>query len=122
MRLDLSLFGIRAAQWFVALALLLLPGCKSREDSILSSDANGYLCPQCGEKFFTAGSVFAEKCPKCGSANIEDVVGYVCPADQSVILVGKGSKGAPCPKCGKYTNEKKLPTADELKQWGARKA
>lgn len=100
----------------------MLAACGTREDAILDSDASGYICSKCDYKFYITGGQPAAQCPKCGDSSIEEVVAYVCPADHSVTVVPKSAMGAPCLKCGKFTNEKKLPTTDELKTWGAVKS
>ena len=109
----------RAILLIISLVLLPLVGCNREEAAILESDANGYVCTECGAKFLTESDVYADQCAKCDSPAIEQVVGYVCPVDKTVTLVPQKAKGAPCSKCGKYTSAKKLPTREELASWGA---
>lgn len=109
---------------FLLSAILVLAsmGCgKSASDQAFDSDANGYACTQCGEKFYTKRDVAAEFCPKCKAPEIEDVMAFVCPEDQQVILAPRSFQAAPCPTCRKLVKEVKLPQEDELQKWGASK-
>lgn len=110
---------LRPILLLMAFCLAFLSSACSRPASVLTADANGYLCTKCGNKFYTSSSSSVEKCPKCQSQNIEEVVAYVCPVDTEVIIVSRNMKGALCSKCGKFTNEKKLPSKADLKKWGA---
>lgn len=107
---------------FLLLGLALLPGAgcaKSASEQAFDSDANGYVCAKCGERFYTERSVAAEFCPKCKAGEIEEVMAFVCPEDQQVILAPRSLQAAPCSVCGKLVKEVKLPQASELKAWGA---
>src|SRR5204863_776599 len=116
-----EIMSLRHGPLLILFVSCLLAACGNKENSILEADANGYLCSKCGEKFFTGHNSYADQCPKCGSANIDELVAFVCPVDTQTMIVPKSGKGAPCTKCGKFTNEKKLPSAGELTTWGARK-
>jgi DNA-directed RNA polymerase subunit RPC12/RpoP len=93
-------------------------GC-SKVDQALESDARGYLCGACTNRFSTPENVFADQCPRCKSGDLLEVLGYVCRHDQHVTL-GPRSKGAiECGQCGRPVSSIKLPTAAELQAWGA---
>lgn len=110
--------------WIAILGLVVLAfaGCgRSKVDQALESDANGYLCPQCKTKFYTARSHFADFCPQCKNNNIQQVVGYVCAVDQQMTLGQRGRGAVACSKCGKPTSGLSIPGESDLKAWGATK-
>jgi hypothetical protein len=110
---------LRPILLLMAFCLAFISSACSRPASVLTADANGYFCTKCENKFYTSSSSAVEKCPKCQAPNIEEVVAYVCPVDTEVIIVSRNMKGAICSKCGKFTNEMKLPSKEDLKNWGA---
>ena len=104
----------------VAMLLLLAAGCtKNQTGEAFESNANGYACLKCNERFYTDRSVAAEVCPKCKSPELAEVMGFVCTEDGAVTLVPRGLDLVPCTKCGKPVRELKLPQESELKAWGA---
>jgi DNA-directed RNA polymerase subunit RPC12/RpoP len=104
----------------VALALVI-SGCDQRKiDLALDSDANGYLCLACKTKFYTERNLFADFCPQCRNANIQQVVGFVCAADQHTTIAPRGPFLA-CEQCGKATSALSIPREKDLKAWGAAK-
>lgn len=106
----------------LALILMILPGCsKSPAELAADSDANGYVCMKCGDKFYTARKIFAEKCPKCGTIELKEVIGFICEKDQHVTLVPRGNDGTLCDQCKQIVKAMKLPREKELQTWGARK-
>lgn len=108
--------------WAILLSIFVLAvtGCtKSELELAIVSDANGYACRQCGTKFFTETKVFAAHCPKCKSAEIDEVMAFVCPDDKKVTLVPRGPAGVPCSQCGKLVKAMRLPQSTELESWGA---
>jgi hypothetical protein len=100
----------------------MLAGCSKEAEhgQLLNSDANGFICRQCKAKFFTARSVFADKCPSCQSPDVAEVVGFFCAKDQHLTLAPK-AKFANCEKCGEATGLIRLPTSADLLAWGATK-
>ncbi len=117
-----------ATLMLAGLAVLLLPlsGCKKKgvAEEATDSDANGYLCPSCGNKFYTSRSEFPSTCPKCGKNGVEEVIGFLCEKDQHMTLVGRntGKGGVACEKCGAPLSGMRLPREKDLKAWGAVKA
>jgi uncharacterized OB-fold protein len=113
----------RAGPWaflFAVIAVLGLVGCsKSISEQAEESDANGYICTKCGQKFFTKRDVFAEQCPRCKKIEIVEVYGFVCPQDQHVTLVGRGPNSVACEKCNGSVSAVKMPREKELRAWGA---
>jgi hypothetical protein len=100
---------------------LVLSGCgQSKIDHALDSDANGYLCLACKTKFYTEREVFADFCPQCRNANIQQVMGFVCAADQHTTIAPRGPFLA-CEQCGKATSALSIPRERDLKAWGAAK-
>jgi hypothetical protein len=109
----------------LALVGLLIGGCSkdSRMESI-ETDAHGYLCQQCGAKFYTGRKVFLEsKCPKCQQDTLVDVVGYMCEKDHHLTLRPKvsGPEGAAiCEVCQTHLkNAMVSPREKDLIAWGA---
>jgi DNA-directed RNA polymerase subunit RPC12/RpoP len=99
---------------------MLLSGCGPGEiDRALESDARGYLCSQCTNRFRTDASVFADACPRCGAIELLEVVGHVCPGDGTTTLAPRGKFAVPCRQCGGATAGLRLPTAQDLETWGA---
>jgi DNA-directed RNA polymerase subunit RPC12/RpoP len=94
-------------------------GCGNAVDDALESDARGYLCESCTNRFQTDANVFADVCPRCGSVELLEVVGYVCPADNEATLAPRGKFVPPCRVCGQRTAGLRLPTAKDLEAWGA---
>ena len=79
-----------APRWSVlaccaAVLMLIATGCKKDPAmQAIETDANGYLCLNCGAKFYTERSVFiGPQCPKCKQDTLMDVVGYECPQGPS---------------------------------------
>ena len=100
--------------------LCLFAACgRNPSQQAFDSNANGYACTSCGQKFYTERSVAAEFCPNCKAAEIEDVMAFVCPDDQQVILAPRTFESAPCPSCRKLVRQVKLPQEAELVAWGA---
>ena len=85
----------------------------------MESDANGYICAACGERFFTARNVFAECCPKCRQPNLVELVGYTCPGDDTLTIALRGAGPVACLQCRAALSGFKLPLAEEFKAWGA---
>jgi hypothetical protein len=116
-----------------ALSILLLSaagfamvGCKKDvSEEASDSDANGYLCLDCGAKLYTDRSVFiGPKCPKCQKDRLMEVVGYWCDKDQHLTVRSRvGDRmGAPmCDKCRAPVTAMRLPREKDLKAWGATK-
>jgi hypothetical protein len=107
----------------VCLMVLCLAVSCSKDPAATASDsdANGYACKQCAEKFYTARSVFADVCPKCKSPDVIEVVGFVCEKDKHVTLTPRGAQMMACEKCQQPVRSIKLPRENELMQWGAKK-
>jgi len=121
-------FNRRRALSFLLLSAagLALAGCKkdlAQEAS--DSDANGYLCLDCGAKLYTDRSVFiGPKCPKCQKDRLMEVVGYWCEKDQHLTVRSRvGDRmGAPvCDKCQAPVSAMRLPREKDLRAWGATK-
>jgi len=105
-------------------ACLALAGCKKDvAEEASDSDANGYLCLDCGAKLYTDRSVFiGPKCPKCQKDRLMEVVGYWCDKDQHLTVRSRvGDRmGAPvCDKCRAPVTAMRLPREKDLKAWGA---
>lgn len=102
----------------LALMFSFSTGCsKTVSESSSQSDANGFLCPSCGEKFFTSVKVFPSYCPKCKKTDLVEVVGYVA-SDGQVILAPRDQIVSD-PKTKKPIRDIKLPRERELLAWGA---
>jgi hypothetical protein len=113
----------------------LLMGCKDDvSQKAMESDANGYACVN-QHKFYTDRSLFADKCPQCGTIELTEVYGYICetkptnPSNQPgcghVTLSprqGNKSGGVLCEQCKRVLSVVKLPSSKELAAWGATKA
>lgn len=103
-----------------------LAGCKKNvAEEASDSDANGYLCLDCGAKLYTDRSVFiGPKCPKCQKDRLMEAVGYWCDKDQHLTVRSRvGDRmGAPvCDKCRAPVTAMRLPREKDLKAWGATK-
>jgi len=111
-----------AAGLFASVVLLacLAIGCGDRAvRRALESDARGYLCGACTNRFQTPQAVIADVCPRCQSNDLLEVLGYTCSRDGHVTL-GPRLKGAIlCEQCGQPVSTIKLPTQAELTAWGA---
>jgi len=109
----------RLASSMLALAAALAVGC-SRDPSLdaADSDANGYSCRACAEKFHTSRDLFAEKCPKCASLNLAELTGYLCAADSHLNIAPREMGAARCQKCGNPAHEIKLPRAKDFQAAG----
>jgi DNA-directed RNA polymerase subunit RPC12/RpoP len=108
--------------WPCLLVVACLCGCGNREvKAALDSDANGYVCAKCSEKFYTDRSVFANVCPKCKQADIVQVVGYYCEQDKHATLGPRGRGGRRCEKCGQATTGQIVPKESDYQAWGASK-
>ena len=77
----------------------------------MESDANGYICAACGERFFTTRDVFAECCPKCRQPNLVELVGYPCPGDDTLTIARRGAGPVACLQCRAALSGFKLPLA-----------
>lgn len=98
----------------------LAPGCsKPPAHDAITSDANGYVCGSCREKFYTARKVYAEQCPKCKSIEIREVAAFICGSDQKVTITAR-NESALCSQCNSPVQTLKLPKARELEAWGAK--
>ncbi len=116
-----------------ALALVLtlavgvaLTACKKNvAEEASDSDANGYLCLDCGARLYTDRSVFiGPKCPKCQKDLLVEVVGYWCEKDQHLTIRSRAGDrlGSPvCDKCKAPVNAMRLPRQKDLIAWGAAK-
>ena len=112
----------RSLTTLTVILTLLLCACGRRDvDQALDSDANGYVCLDCGAKFYTDREVFATFCPQCRKPSIEQVLGFVCAADQHVTIGARGRGARGCEKCGKAVSAVSIPTESQLKTWGASK-
>lgn len=101
------------------LGLWLVGGCsRDSAQEAADSDANGYSCRACSEKFHTARQVFAEKCPKCSSLNLGELTGYLCPKDGHLTVAPRDVGAAVCQKCGQLAREIKLPRAKDFQAAG----
>lgn len=109
----------RLATCFSLLFLFAAACSKPQTGEAFESDANGYVCLKCDEKFYTDRSVAAEICPKCKSTELSEVMGFACPDDNTVVLIPRGLNAVPCPKCRQFISQLKLPQASELEAWGA---
>jgi DNA-directed RNA polymerase subunit RPC12/RpoP len=99
-----------------------LTGCsKSDAEKATETDANGYLCGKCGEKFYTSSKVFASQCPKCKQPDIQEVVAFVCDRDGHTTIVVRGPNAIACEKCQQVVDKIKLPREKDLLAWGAKK-
>jgi DNA-directed RNA polymerase subunit RPC12/RpoP len=104
---------------------ILFAGCsKDPAQAASDSDANGYLCLKCDNKFWTSRSVFmGPACPKCKEDTLMEVVGYRCAKDQyTTIRPHRGGVQEPlsCPKCNAaLQNAMFLPRQKDLIAWGA---
>lgn len=89
------------------------------------SDANGYLCLDCGARLYTDRSVFiGPKCPKCQKDLLVEVVGYWCEKDQHLTIRSRAGDrlGSPvCDQCKAPVNAMRLPREKDLIAWGAAK-
>ena len=99
---------------------LILCGCgKSAVEKAFESDSNGFFCKACRTKFYTGAGIFADHCPQCRSANIQEVVGFVCPKDQHTTLAPRGQGAMACEQCGAITTALRLPHETDFQKWGA---
>jgi DNA-directed RNA polymerase subunit RPC12/RpoP len=126
-------FGVRlssaALVYLLSIVLpvvgLLMSGCRRDVAAEASdSDANGYVCQNCGAKFYTDRSVFlTAKCPKCQQDGLVEVVGYECPKDHHITIRARsGDRGSPaCEQCQGRPGGMLLPREKQLKAWGATK-
>jgi hypothetical protein len=106
----------------MAVVVFLLSGCTSDPaEKALETDANGYLCHGCQNKFYTDRSVFADICPSCKSMQLAQVVGFVCPDDKHMTIAPRASGYTACEKCRKTTSGLAIPQESDLKLWGAPK-
>jgi len=120
---------IRRAAWLSLSVCILLGviGSACRKDvaaDATDSDANGYLCLQCGAKLYTPRSVFiGPKCPKCQGNELVEVVGYLCPKDRHKTLRPRSGSREPleCELCKGPVGGMFLPRETDLKAWGAQK-
>ncbi len=111
------------------LTAFLLAGAGCKKDAAteaIETDANGYVCMNCGAKLYTSRNEFLEsKCPKCGQYTLVEVVGYMCEKDHHITIRPRvsGPKGAAvCEICGAHlTNAMVLPHEKDLIAWGATK-
>jgi hypothetical protein len=108
-------------------ATLLAGGCgKNVTQEAIESDANGYLCLNCGVKLYTPRSIFiGPKCPSCGQDKLMDVVGYYCEKDKHLTIRPSRNdpQGAPvCEICKTpLRNAMRMPREKDLLAWGAKK-
>ena len=121
-------FNRRRALSFLLMSAagLALAGCKKDVAQEASdSDANGYLCLDCGAKLYTDRSVFiGPKCPKCQKDRLMEVVGYWCEKDQHLTVrsrVGDRMGSPVCDKCQAPVSAMRLPREKDLRAWGAAK-
>ena len=106
----------------LAVLAVLFSGCgQSKIDHALDSNANGYVCLACNGKFYTERSVFADFCPQCRSAQVQQVVGFVCAADRHTTIAPRGPGFLACEQCGKTTSALSIPREKDLRAWGAAK-
>lgn len=121
--------GLKPALMTVVMVLIavLEPGCsKDGTDAVMReatrSDVNGYIGPD-GHRFYTGKGVFAEKCPKTGSFDIEPVVAYVGknwkPGDTNYMIAPQKLGAIKAPWNGEVLNNIVLPDAGQLEEWGA---
>jgi hypothetical protein len=104
----------------LAVVGLSVAGCKpTAAEDASKSDANGFLCPACGEKFYTSVKVYPSYCPQCKKPDIIEIVGYFCEDGQ--VLLGPRDQKVKDPKTGKLLTTVKLPRESELLAWGAKK-
>lgn len=97
-----------------------LTGCGKREAArALDSDANGYICIDCSQKFYTSRDVFASFCPKCKKPNVDEVLGYVCQQDKTTVLGSRARGSRTCPQCQRPISAVIIPRESDLKAWGA---
>lgn len=123
-------FGGAKSFFMVAVMMViaaLLAGCSNDgADAVMReatrSDVNGYIGPD-GHRFYTGKGVFAEKCPKTGSFEIESVVAYVAenwkPGDTNYIIAPQKFGAVKAPWNGELLNKIVLPDARQLEDWGA---
>jgi hypothetical protein len=106
----------------IAAVIFALVGCApDPAEKALETDANGYLCQGCQNKFYTERSVFADICPNCKSMQLAQVVGFVCPDDKHMTVAPRASGYTACEKCKKTTSGLAIPRESDLKAWGAPK-
>lgn len=110
-------------QCFCTILLWLsLSGCSpSESQQAITSDANGFICSQCGEKICTSPKEFPTACPKCQKPDLVEVVGYYCPKDKTATIAARGPRSIPCAKCKTPTESIRMPQEKELLAWGAKK-
>jgi hypothetical protein len=112
--------------WLIC-AALFATGCgKNVAEEASDSDANGYVCLNCGAKLYTPRRVFiGPKCPSCGQDKLMDVVGYYCEKDKHLTIRPSRNdpQGAPvCEICKTpLRNAMRLPREKDLEAWGAKK-
>jgi phage FluMu protein Com len=105
----------------------LIGGCsKDSGMASIETDAHGYLCQQCGAKFYTGRKEFLEsKCPKCQQYTLVDVVGYMCQKDNHLTIRPRvsGPEGAAiCEVCQTHLKDAMVsPREKDLIAWGATK-
>ncbi len=118
---------LRGLPMLLLVLSLLATGCsKDPAMAAIETDAHGYLCQQCGGKFYTGAKVFLEgKCPKCGKEALDDVTGYWCEKDQHMTIrtrIISSATPAICEKCSAPLKGKMVsPKEKDLLAWGATK-
>ncbi len=117
----------RGMSLFCLAALLAgLMGCKKDAGvAAIETDANGYICLKCGDKFYTERTVFmGSQCPQCKENTLTQTVGYYCEKDQHLTIRARQGdvRGAVCEKCEAHlVNAMKAPREKDYKAWGATK-
>ena len=103
------------------LVSLLVAGCGGGTPKNYTVDVNAYACSGCKTKFYTTGGVYAQQCPQCKAASIEEVATYVCPSDKEKTISVRTREGTKCQKCGTLVQISEYPNEADLKNWGATK-
>lgn len=110
----------------LAIALAMASeGCRrngAARDAI-ASEVNGYFCPKCRARFYVDSGVFAAKCAGCGNLEIDEVWAHWCEPCQALTLAPRSmGESVACSKCGKETSGIKMPSEQDMVDWGAKKA
>jgi len=110
----------------LSICILLTSSCtKDAAEEASNSDANGYVCLNCGAKIYSARAEFlGPNCPQCSKEKLVEVIGFRCPKDQHMMIqarTGGRQEAAVCEVCKSPLIGMSLPREKDLKAWGAQK-